>query len=54
MEANADNIRITYDSNVKWYMFVLNFVKNGLVENYRVNADDMVSHKTVFFLQDRK
>jgi len=30
------------------------FVKIGWVKNYGANADDMVSHKTVFFLQDRK
>lgn len=51
MEANTDNMGITYDSNVEWYMFVLNFVRIGWVENYGANADDMVSHKTVFLLQ---
>ena len=32
----------------------LYFVKTGWVENCGANADDTVSHKTVFFLQDRK
>jgi hypothetical protein len=54
MEANADNMGITYDSNIKWYMFILNFVKIIWVESYGANADDMVSHKMLFFLQDGK
>ena len=33
LEDNADNMGITYDSNVKWYMFVLIFVKIGWVES---------------------
>jgi hypothetical protein len=48
MEANADNMEITFDSNVEWYMFVLNFVIIGWVENYGSNSDDTVSHNTIF------
>jgi hypothetical protein len=54
MEANTDNMGITYDSNIECYMFVLNFVKIVWVESYGAIADDMVSHKTVFFPWDGK
>jgi len=54
VEANADNMGITYDSTIEWYLFILNFVRIGGVESYGANADDMVSHTTLFFLQDGK
>ena len=33
LEANADNMGVTYDGNIEWYMCVLIFVKIGWVES---------------------
>jgi len=33
IEAIEDNMGITYDSNIEWYLFLLNFVKIGGVES---------------------
>lgn len=48
MEAIADNMEITIDSNIEWYTFILNFVIIGWVEYYGSSADDTVSHNTIF------
>jgi hypothetical protein len=53
MEASADNMGITYDSNVEWYMYVLNFVIIGwfkIMEPLRMIRCLI----TQFFLQDGK